>query len=51
MLEKVSAKDAVERMSAATSEATNDMQHSYAVLAGAGRPAGPAIQVDRICRT
>jgi phasin len=31
MLEKVSAKDAVERMSAATSEATNDMQHSYAV--------------------
>ena len=31
MLEKVSAKDAVERMSAATSEATNDMQHSYAI--------------------
>ncbi len=33
MAEKVStqAKDAVERMSAATTEAANDMQHSYAV--------------------
>jgi len=31
MPEKVSTKDAVERMSAATSEAANDMQRSYTV--------------------
>ena len=31
MAEKVSTKDAVERMSAATTEAANDMQHSYAI--------------------
>jgi phasin len=31
MLEKVSTKDAVERINAATSEAANDMQQSYAV--------------------
>src|SRR5215468_6385932 len=31
MAEKVSTKDAVERMSAATSEAANDVQHSYAI--------------------
>src|SRR5262245_50490973 len=31
MAEKVSRKDAVERMSAATSEAANDIQHSYEI--------------------
>jgi len=31
MAEKVSTKDAVERMSAATTEAANGMQHSYVV--------------------